>query len=61
MDKLEDYRFNEKMKEIQKIIHNKADKIDKNILESFVKTLKEISDGLEIIEKKVKLDNDEMG
>ena len=61
INKLKDYRFNEKIKEIQKIIHNKGDKIDKNILESFEKTLKEISDGCEIIEKQVNLERNEMG
>ena len=36
------YKFNEKIKEIQQIIYNKQDNIDKNKLESFEKTLKEI-------------------
>ena len=36
------YRFNENIKEIPKIIKNKGNKIDKNILESFEKISKEV-------------------
>ena len=53
---LENYEFNEKINEIQQIIYNKQDKIDKNKLESFEKTLKEISDGCEKILKNVDFD-----
>ena len=36
------YEFEEKVKEIKTIINNKRDKIQKNILEEFEKTLNEI-------------------
>ena len=58
--KLKEYRFNEKIKEIQTIMHNKGDKVDKNILESFEKTLKEISYGCEKIKKKARFDLSEI-
>lgn len=50
----EEYKFDEKIKEIKRNIDNKRNKIEKNILESFEKSLKEISDGSEKILKKVK-------
>ena len=53
--KFEKYRFNEKIKEIKKNIDNKRDKISKNTLDSYEKTLNDISDGCEKIKKKVKL------
>ena len=53
---LKEYRFNENIKEIQKIIKNKGNKIDKNRLESFEKTLKEISESCENIRKTIDFD-----
>ena len=47
------YNFDENIKIINKIIQNKKDKIDKNTLESYDKTLKEIADNSEKIFKKV--------
>ena len=45
----------------KKKIHIKKDKIDKNILESFEKSLKEISDCCEKMTKKVEDDTDDIG
>ena len=54
------YRFNEKIKEIKIIIDNKRDNISKNTLDSYEKTLKDISDGCEKIKKKAYLVIEEM-
>ena len=55
----ERYKFDEKVEELKKIINKKRDKIKKNILEGFEKTLNEISDGCKKIIEKVKQDNKE--
>ena len=54
------YRFDDKIKEIKINIDNKRDKIDKNTLDSYEKTLKDISDGCEKIKKKAHLVLEEM-
>ena len=51
--------FEEKVKEIKTLINNKKDKIQKNILEEYEKTLDEISDGCKKIIGKVKYDYEE--
>ena len=53
--RFEGYKFDAKIKEIRKIIHNKSDTIDKIILESFEKSLKNISDCCEEVKKKLVL------
>ena len=58
--RFEGYKFDEKIKEIRKIIHNKSDTIDKIILESFEKTLKNISDFSEEVKKKIDFDREEI-
>ena len=55
----ERYEFDEKINEIKTIINNKRDKFKKNILEGFIKTLNDISDGCKKIIEKVKQDNKE--
>ena len=55
----ESYKFDEKIEEIKKMINNKRDKIDKTTLESFEKTLKDISNLCEEVNKKLELDCDE--
>ena len=50
------YKFDEKVEELKKIINKKRDKIKKNILEEYEKTLNEISDGCKKIIEKVKHD-----
>ena len=55
----ERYEFDEKVEEIKKIINKKRDKIKKNVLEEFEKTLNEISDGCKKIIEKVKHDYNE--
>ena len=52
----EKYKFDEKVEELKKIINKKRDKIKKNILEEYEKTLNEISDGRKKIIEKVKHD-----
>ena len=56
----ESYKFDEKIEEIKKMINNKRDKIDKTTLESFEKTLKDISNLCEEVNKKLELDCDEI-
>ena len=51
--RLEEYRFEEEIKEIKHIILNKGDKIPKNILNSYEEILKDISDGCQQIKKEV--------
>ena len=52
----ESYYFDKRIKEIRKNIQDKGDKIPKNVLESYERTLKEISDGCENIMEKVQFD-----
>ena len=52
----EEYKFDEKLKEIKTIINKKRNKIKKNILEGFENILNEIADGSKNIIEKVKLD-----
>ena len=56
VSEFERYEFDEKVKEIKTIINNKRDKIKKNILEEFEKTLNEISEGCKKIIGKIKHD-----
>ena len=53
-------KFEEKIKEIKNMINNKGDKIPKNILDSYEKILKDMSDGCQKIKKKVDSDFDEI-
>ena len=55
----EGYKFEEKVKEIKTIINNKRDKLQKNILEEFEKTLNEISAGCKKMIEKVNHDYEE--
>ena len=55
----EEYKFDERIEELKKIINKKRDKIKKNILEEYEKTLNEISDGCKKIIEKVKHDYEE--
>lgn len=52
----EEYKFDERVEELKKIINKKRDKIKKNILEEYEKTLNEISDDCKKIIGKVKQD-----
>ena len=58
-NELKKFTFEEKIKEIKKIINDKGDKIEKNLLNSIEKTLKEISDDNENIIKKEESDLNE--
>ena len=51
--KLEDYRFEEKIKNLKNILHNKGNSIGKNKLEIFEKTLNDISTNCKNIKKKL--------
>ena len=55
----EKYKFDERIEELKKIINKKRDKIKKNILEEYEKTLNEISDGCKKIIEKVRHDYEE--
>ena len=54
------YDFYEKIKEVKNYMHNKEDKIDKNVFESFEKTLDKILDEYETIREKVRFDWNEI-
>ena len=55
------YEFDKNINEIKKYIDKKRDQIDKKVLESYEKTLNEISEGCEKITKRVQLDYKEVG
>ena len=56
-----DYRFEENVEEIKKIILKKGDKIPKNMSESYHKTLKDILDETKKIKEKVDSKRNEIG
>ena len=60
LDRFEEYKFEENIKEIKNIIINKEDKIPKNVLDSSKKIIEDISDGCQEIRKKVDSDYDEI-